>query len=368
MQRVIIINLNGNAYQVDEPGYNALVAYLDRAVAALKSNPDQAEIIADLEQAIAEKCQRSLGPNKTVVTETEIRQILQEMGPVDGDAGERAAEPAAAGTKAPDDKKQSTTGGPKRLYQIREGAKISGVCMGLAVYFNIDVTVVRLIFVVLGFLSGLGVLAYIILMSVIPYADTSEERAAAHGEKFSAQEIIDQATKNFADFRANKTWRRQWRQQRRQWRQGWRRTYWNAMGAPAVASAGVGTRVAAGVLLPVFSIVTVVAGLLLVVALISLFTTGDIFGWTIPPHIPRWAAALVLMMIYQAIAAPSAYMRHVVRGPYGRPAIHFGFAPGGVLWIGMVVFCAWWGYHHVPEVHDFIQRLAHAWHHLVHDV
>ena len=47
-----------------------------------KDNPDRAEIIADLEQAIADKCRRFLGPHKTVVTAAEVEQIIREMGPV----------------------------------------------------------------------------------------------------------------------------------------------------------------------------------------------------------------------------------------------------------------------------------------------
>src|SRR5215813_12102691 len=71
MNTVVTINLNGNAYQVDENGYHALKEYLAGAETQLKDNPDRAEILADLEQAIADKCRRFLGPTKTVVTETE---------------------------------------------------------------------------------------------------------------------------------------------------------------------------------------------------------------------------------------------------------------------------------------------------------
>ena len=51
-----------------------------------KDNPDRREIMAELEQAIAEKCQRFLGPNKSVVSAAEIEQIVREMGPVEGAA------------------------------------------------------------------------------------------------------------------------------------------------------------------------------------------------------------------------------------------------------------------------------------------
>ncbi len=68
MQKVITINLNGNSYQLDELGYEALRAYLEHAEAQLGGNPDASEILRDVEQSVAEKCQRLLGPGKTVVT------------------------------------------------------------------------------------------------------------------------------------------------------------------------------------------------------------------------------------------------------------------------------------------------------------
>jgi hypothetical protein len=51
MRTVITISLNGNAYQLDAVGYDALQAYLQVAEQRLAGNPDQEEILADLEQA-----------------------------------------------------------------------------------------------------------------------------------------------------------------------------------------------------------------------------------------------------------------------------------------------------------------------------
>ena len=56
MHKVVTINLNGQAYQFDEDAYERIRAYLGRAEAQLHDNPDRAEILADLEQAIADKC------------------------------------------------------------------------------------------------------------------------------------------------------------------------------------------------------------------------------------------------------------------------------------------------------------------------
>ena len=83
MQKVVTINLNGQACQFDENAYDAIRAYRDRAEAQLHHNPDRAEILADLEQAIADQCRRSLNAHKTVIAAAEIRQVLEEIGPVE---------------------------------------------------------------------------------------------------------------------------------------------------------------------------------------------------------------------------------------------------------------------------------------------
>ena len=58
--------------------------------------------------------------------------------------------------------------GNKRLYRIQGGRLVAGVCAGLAAYFGVDPTLVRLGFVLLTFLGGLGVLLYLGAWVVIP--------------------------------------------------------------------------------------------------------------------------------------------------------------------------------------------------------
>lgn len=57
---------------------------------------------------------------------------------------------------------------PKRLYRSRTDTMLGGVCAGLAKYFTLDPTVVRLIFVLLFILAGQGLLLYLILWLVVP--------------------------------------------------------------------------------------------------------------------------------------------------------------------------------------------------------
>jgi phage shock protein C len=64
--------------------------------------------------------------------------------------------------------KEETIMNGKRLYKSRTDSKICGVCGGIAEYFDIDSTLVRLGLVIFCCLGGSGVLAYIIAALVMP--------------------------------------------------------------------------------------------------------------------------------------------------------------------------------------------------------
>jgi len=57
---------------------------------------------------------------------------------------------------------------PKRLYRSRVNRMIAGVCGGLAEYSNIDPVIVRILFVILGLMGGMGIVLYIIGIIIIP--------------------------------------------------------------------------------------------------------------------------------------------------------------------------------------------------------
>lgn len=57
---------------------------------------------------------------------------------------------------------------PKQLLRPVNGKMIAGVCAGIANYFDIDPTIVRIIYVLMFFMLGTGILLYLILWLVIP--------------------------------------------------------------------------------------------------------------------------------------------------------------------------------------------------------
>jgi len=89
------------------------------------------------------------------------RNYISGTSPTEADAapsaGKEPATPTTAGT------------GQRRLYRSHVDRKVFGVCSGLGIYFNIDPTIVRLLFVVSAFASfGITLLMYIIMAVVVP--------------------------------------------------------------------------------------------------------------------------------------------------------------------------------------------------------
>lgn len=56
----------------------------------------------------------------------------------------------------------------KKLYKSTTDRKLCGVCAGIAKYLNIDPTIIRLLWVVVTFFGGAGVLAYVACALIIP--------------------------------------------------------------------------------------------------------------------------------------------------------------------------------------------------------
>jgi len=360
MNKVISISLNGNAYQLEEAGYDALQQYLQRAQAALKDNPDKTEILSDLEQAIADKFSKYLRPHKNVVTSDEVTQVIKDMGPVDtGTASDATDQPDESTGQS----STTNTDAPKRLYQIRDGAMISGLCKGVSVYFNVDVSIVRILFVFLAFItSGIWALVYLTMMFLIPYANTTEEMAAARGVPFNAQEVIDQAKKNYSDFKNKKEWRRYCRKQRVYWGREWQRNMHSNL-HEAAQTATYGARVAAGVLIPISSVVSTLIFWAWALSIVSLLSTGAVFGWHVPAgNTPAWVLVIIMMILCGMTTAPFKMIR--------RAAFHFSSSPAEMwfgLWdsivsIGLSIVIVWYAYHHLPEVQYFFEHFIEIMH------
>lgn len=63
----------------------------------------------------------------------------------------------------------------KKLYKSSKKKMIFGVCGGFANYFNIDVTIVRILFVILAFIKFIGVILYLVCAIIMPSDFVSDD-------------------------------------------------------------------------------------------------------------------------------------------------------------------------------------------------
>jgi phage shock protein PspC (stress-responsive transcriptional regulator) len=363
MRKVTTINLNNNAYQIDEDGFEALRQYLENAEHALAGNPDRAEIMADLEQAIADKCRLTLGSYKTVVSAAEIERILKEMGPVISNEQESVAADDGNGAAAAGSSASGAAQRPRRLFRILEGQQWTGVCNGLAAFAGVDVTWVRVAFVLLTlFTGGIWLLVYVVLIFVMPIASTAEDLAAAHGQPFNAQELVDRVKKKHEDFRADQRARRR----------GKRHGQWFAAYSPPTHPAqphapGPAARVAGGVMLPVFTVLSAGWFVLMAVAAVAVWQSYGPHDLHWSPghgqltHLPRWLPLVAVIAIYALLALPIGAGRRAALyyANGGRP---HGWADAwsGLLWVALVAVLLVAAWAALPQLQELL-RDAWGW-------
>ncbi len=289
MNKVITINLNGKAYQLEEHGYEKLHAYLKEVRNNLNGNPDQDEIVKDFEQAIAEKCDKYITAHKNVVTDAEVDTIIADMGPIESDS-------ATTSTKT----NTRHDGGPKRLYRIREGAIIMGVCNGLAAYFGVDVILVRILFVIFAlFTRGGGIGLYILMAVFVPAAETNEERAFARGKQFNAQEFMEEMKQKYGKYAEESYWKSYGESSKRY--------------ATSVANGWISfTRIGTGIFTFIGSVVLGILAALYSFALFELIFTGMIYGRSFPGMSPVLLGLIITAIAY-VIILPIRMLVHEAR-------------------------------------------------------
>jgi phage shock protein PspC (stress-responsive transcriptional regulator) len=349
MERVVTVNLNGNSFQLEEQAYEALKSYLDRAGTVLAANPDRTDILQDLEQAIAEKVGGCLSPHKTVVTQADMTRVLDEMGPVMGEEEARPADAEAPG-EAP----------PKRLYRLQDQAWIGGVCMGISAYLNIEVTLVRLAAIILGVITGgWALLLYILAIFIIPTAQTSAERAAAHGVAFNSQKIIEQAEREYRSVADNVSG--SWRKSQRAFRRAQRRharNDWDGTPSPAPLQPPPGylTRILSGLAGFVLSLISAALLIALLLSLFALTKSESLFGWSPPADIPLWLSIVILLVVYSAVETPVSHLRRLCYAAASGSRLTAGLSDGILSFI-LILLCGGLAYQFIPEFREGLQAL-----------
>lgn len=202
MNEIQKVSIAGISFVLDNDAFATLDSYLESLKAAYRREPDAGEIIADIEARIAELI---LGRQDaaTVVSKPLVDQIIAQMGAPEVDGATVPESPF-----------------PRRLYRNKEGAKLGGVCSGIATFFDIDPVWVRLgVFApllllilsspmrghlirdfhgFLGVLIAVFFLLYFLLWIVVPKARSPRQKLEMKGQRITASSIETNLREDFA--------------------------------------------------------------------------------------------------------------------------------------------------------------------------
>ena len=179
MKKAFTVTISSRVFYVDEDAYHRLDTYLQSIRSHYGTADEGREILADIEASIAEKFSGLGASEQRSVTLADVEGVLAVLGEVEQFSQEApaAAEPAHG------------SAGARKLYRNPDDAVVAGVCSGLAAYFGVDTLLVRLVFVLLAFANGVGVLLYLVLWAAIQPAKTSGQKLAMQGEPASIRKI-----------------------------------------------------------------------------------------------------------------------------------------------------------------------------------
>lgn len=187
MNRVEKVSIGGYAFTLDDKAYALLESYMAELGGFYSGRKDGGEIIEAVEERIAEHLLDSCGKD-SVIPETAVRTIIETIGRPE--SMQDGSEDAGNAPQSAGEKEEWWKDNPrKKMLRDPEHRIIGGVCSGLAAYMQVDVVIVRLVWVALfvfgiiaadnwnwdGFLPVV-VLLYPVLWVIVPTPTTMKEQ------------------------------------------------------------------------------------------------------------------------------------------------------------------------------------------------
>ncbi len=193
MQKTINVAIGGCSFTIDEDAYKTLDEYLERFKGALEANSSSAEVMDELEGRIADLLKARLG-SREVVDFGMAQSVVAQLGYPQGYKEAESRSDGAARTQgnAKDEYHYSGTDGERparKLFRDTESKKIAGVCSGLALFLGIDVTLIRVIFLVALICGSAGFWIYLVIWIAAPEARTAAEKCELRGIPANAENI-----------------------------------------------------------------------------------------------------------------------------------------------------------------------------------
>lgn len=205
MKKTLTVNLGGTVFNIDDDAYRLLDNYLCNLKAHFSKEEGAEEIVDDIERRISELLAEKLAAGQQVIMISDVEEVIARVGKPEemdqeGQAAEANAGQAQGGASAQTAGQGASTQGAahRRLFRNPDDKILGGVISGIAAYFCWDVTLLRLLLLVI-LICGYGTLipVYIICWFLIPEARTAAEKLSMRGEPITVENIGKTVTDGF---------------------------------------------------------------------------------------------------------------------------------------------------------------------------
>ena len=193
MKKTLTVNLGGTVFHIDEDAYKLLDEYLNNLRLHFRKQEGAKEIVDDMETRISELFTEKVNNGSQVISIDYVEEVIERMGRPEEIAGTEAethSEDASGANSSSTNYRKEYSYARKRLYRNPDDKIIGGVISGLAAYLGWDVTLLRLVVLVV-LICGVGTLipVYIVCWVVIPEALTAAEKLNMRGEEVTVENI-----------------------------------------------------------------------------------------------------------------------------------------------------------------------------------
>ena len=188
MKKVVNVGIGGRSFAMDEDAYSKLKKYLNAFRTRSQLGIQSKEVMEDLEERIAELFSEGITQYRNVVDIIAVERVIAQLGMPDGEpyseAGEDPISEIFSGNKP-----------TRKFYRNPDNKSIAGICSGIALYLNIDILLVRIVFVVALFMGSAGFWIYVILWIAAPLAETPAQKCEMYGLPVTAENLMKFSSK-----------------------------------------------------------------------------------------------------------------------------------------------------------------------------
>ena len=204
MKTTVSIHLGGHLMHAEEDAHRSLVQYLDSIKNHLRDTEGREEILSDIESRFAELLMDRWSGKSGVITLKDVESVIQILGSpsqwTEGPVDAFSEAESVSGKQAETGERSGYQGeipAPKRLFRDGSRRVLGGVSAGLAAYFGLDLALVRVVVLLLGLFTGIGVFAYLVLWVAVPKARTTADRLAMQGRAVTLESIRNKVEEEY---------------------------------------------------------------------------------------------------------------------------------------------------------------------------